>query len=299
MENIFSDQLTMLRQKKSLSQEIIAQKLFVSRQSVSKWERGDAEPDIDKLIALADIFGVDLNYLLAGQQSSKELLLKLIAVNKKFQNPVLRGVNLTIYGRDRIALLGSNGSGKSTIVNIIEGTLPTDSGQVEKYFDAKDDLNVMPQENVLIESLRLEEHIVLSASIQRVYSKQIVHDLLEKFQLKAQANIKISHLSGGQKRRLALLLSVIRTSKLLILDEPTVGMDLESIDFFWNYMDHIGGSVLTITHDFNQIDRYFNRVLLLKNGVIWKDETVAKIHSNNQTIEEWYRKYNRNEGEII
>ncbi|GMA69975.1 hypothetical protein GCM10025879_12210 [Leuconostoc litchii] len=64
-------------------------------------------------------------------------------------------------------------------------------------------------------------------------------------------------------------------------------------------MDHIGGSVLTITHDFNQIDRYFNRVLLLKNGVIWKDETVAKIHSNNQTIEEWYRKYNRNEGEII
>ena len=119
MENIFSYQLNMLRQKKSLSQEIIAQKLYVSRQSVSKWERGDAEPDIDKLIALADIFGVDLNYLLAGQQSPEELLLKLTAVRKGFKKPVLNDVNLEIYGKDRIALLGSNGSGKSTIVNIL------------------------------------------------------------------------------------------------------------------------------------------------------------------------------------
>ena len=61
-------------------------------------------------------------------------------------------------------------------------------------------------------------------------------------------------------------------------------------------MDHVAGSVLTITHDFNQIDRYFNRILLLKDGVIVQDEKVTVIHSNNQTIEEWYRKYNNNEG---
>ncbi|MGX4592421.1 ATP-binding cassette domain-containing protein [Leuconostoc sp. JNUCC 76] len=294
MENIFSYQLNMLRQKKSLSQELIAQKLYVSRQSVSKWERGDAEPDIDKLIALADIFGVDLNYLLAGQQSPDELLLKLMAVRKRFKKPVLNGVNLKIYGKDRIALLGSNGSGKSTIVNIIAGMLRPDAGHIERLFDPKEDLNVMPQENVLIETLRLAEHIALSAGIHRIYSTQFVSGLLQKFHLEEQANVRISDLSGGQKRRLALLLSVMSSSKLLILDEPTVGMDLESIDFFWNYMDHVAGSVLTITHDFNQIDRYFNRVLLLKDGVIVQDEKVTKIHSNNQTIEEWYRKYNNN-----
>lgn len=286
----------MLRQKKSLSQELIAQKLYVSRQSVSKWERGDAEPDIDKLIALADIFGVDLNYLLAGQQSPEELLLKLTAVRKGFKKPVLNDVNLEIYGKDRIALLGSNGSGKSTIVNIIAGMLRPDAGHIERLFDPKEDLNVMPQENVLIETLRLAEHIALSAGIHRIYSTQFVSGLLQKFHLEEQANIRISDLSGGQKRRLALLLSVMSSSKLLILDEPTVGMDLESIDFFWNYMDHVAGSVLTITHDFNQIDRYFNRVLLLKDGVIVQDEKVTEIHSNNQTIEEWYRKYNNNEG---
>lgn len=296
MENIFSYQLNMLRQKKSLSQEIIAQKLYVSRQSVSKWERGDAEPDIDKLIALADIFGVDLNYLLAGQQRPEELLLKLTAVRKGFKKPVLNDVNLEIYGKDRIALLGSNGSGKSTIVNIIAGMLRPDAGHIERLFDPKEDLNVMPQENTLIETLRLAEHIALSAGIHRIYSTQFVSGLLQKFHLEEQANVRISDLSGGQKRRLALLLSVMSSSKLLILDEPTVGMDLESIDFFWNYMDHVAGSVLTITHDFNQIDRYFNRVLLLKDGVIVQDEKVTEIHSNNQTIEEWYRKYNNNEG---
>lgn len=296
MENIFSYQLNMLRQKKSLSQEIIAQKLYVSRQSVSKWERGDAEPDIDKLIALADIFGVDLNYLLAGQQSPEELLLKLTAVRKGFKKPVLNDVNLEIYGKDRIELLGSNGSGKSTIVNIIAGMLRPDAGHIERLFDPKEDLNVMPQENTLIETLRLAEHIALSAGIHRIYSTQFVSGLLQKFHLEEQANVRIIDLSGGQKRRLALLLSVMSSSKLLILDEPTVGMDLESIDFFWNYMDHVAGSVLTITHDFNQIDRYFNRVLLLKDGVIVQDEKVTEIHSNNQTIEEWYRKYNNNEG---
>lgn len=296
MENIFSYQLNMLRQKKSLSQEIIAQKLYVSRQSVSKWERGDAEPDIDKLIALADIFGVDLNYLLAGQQSPEELLLKLTAVRKGFKKPVLNDVNLEIYGKDRIALLGSNGSGKSTIVNIIAGMLRPDAGHIERLFDPKEDLNVMPQENTLIETLRLAEHIALSAGIHRIYSTQFVSGLLQKFHLEEQANVRIIDLSGGQKRRLALLLSVMSSSKLLILDEPTVGMDLESIDFFWNYMDHVAGSVLTVTHDFNQIDRYFNRVLLLKDGVIVQDEKVTEIHSNNQTIEEWYRKYNNNEG---
>lgn len=296
MENIFSYQLNMLRQKKSLSQEIIAQKLYVSRQSVSKWERGDAEPDIDKLIALADIFGVDLNYLLAGQQSPEGLLLKLTAVRKGFKKPVLNDVNLEIYGKDRIELLGSNGSGKSTIVNIIAGMLRPDAGHIERLFDPKEDLNVMPQENTLIETLRLAEHIALAAGIHRIYSTQFVSGLLQKFHLEEQANVRISDLSGGQKRRLALLLSVMSSSKLLILDEPTVGMDLESIDFFWNYMDHVAGSVLTITHDFNQIDRYFNRVLLLKDGVIVQDEKVTEIHSNNQTIEEWYRKYNNNEG---
>lgn len=257
------------------------------------YQNGDAEPDIDKLISLSDIFAVDLDFLLAGKQRTDDLILQLQHVSKSFQKPVLKDVNLSVYGRDRIALLGGNGSGKTTIVNLILGLLQPDEGIVSQNFKPQEDLSVMPQENMLIESLRVYEHIALSAQIKRQYSRTLVTDMLAKFKLQQQSKTLVSQLSGGQKRRLSLLISLIRPSKLLVLDEPTVGMDLESIDFFWDYLDHVGGSVVTITHDFNQIDKYFTSVVLLKDGVIAAKESVATIHSKNQTIEQWYRIANK------
>lgn len=293
MENIFKSQLSALRQKKHFSQELLAQKLFVSRQSISKWENGESEPNIDKLIAISEILSVNLDFLLAGYTHSDSVILELKNLNKSFKNPVLKDVNLSIYGRDRIALLGSNGSGKTTIVNTILGNIIPDKGSVIKHFNAQDDLSVMTQENCLITSLKVREQIALSLKIYNAYSTIKIDAMLKKFRLFEQSEVIIEQLSGGQKRRLNLLLALIKPSKLLILDEPTVGMDLESIDLFWDYLDHVGGSVVTITHDFNQIDNYFTRVLLLKNGVIKSDESVANIHSNNQTIEHWYRLMNQ------
>ncbi|NLT85952.1 XRE family transcriptional regulator [Leuconostoc sp.] len=293
MENIFKSQLSALRQKKHLSQELLAQKLFVSRQSISKWENGESEPNIDKLISISEIFSVNLDFLLAGHTHGDALILELKNLNKSFKNPVLKDVNLSIYGRDRIALLGSNGSGKTTIVNTILGNIIPDKGNVVKHFNTQDDLSVMTQENCLIGSLKVREQIALSLKIYDAYSKINIDAILKKFRLTEQSEVIVDQLSGGQKRRLALLLTLIKPSKLLILDEPTVGMDLESIDLFWDYLDHVGGSVVTITHDFNQIDNYFTRVVLLKDGVIKSDESVANIHSNNQTIEHWYRLMNQ------
>ncbi|MGO3411826.1 MAG: ATP-binding cassette domain-containing protein [Leuconostoc falkenbergense] len=293
MENIFKSQLSALRQKKHLSQELLAQKLFVSRQSISKWENGESEPNIDKLISISEIFSVNLDFLLAGHTHGDALILELKNLNKSFKNPVLKDVNLSIYGRDRIALLGSNGSGKTTIVNTILGNIIPDKGSVVKHFNAQDDLSVMTQENCLIGSLKVREQIALSLKIYDAYSTTNIDAMLKKFRLTEQSEVIVDQLSGGQKRRLALLLTLIKPSKLLILDEPTVGMDLESIDLFWDYLDHVGGSVVTITHDFNQIDNYFTRVVLLKDGVIKSDESVANIHSNNQTIEHWYRLMNQ------
>lgn len=293
MENIFKSQLSALRQKKHLSQELLAQKLFVSRQSISKWENGESEPNIDKLISISEIFSVNLDFLLAGHTHGDALILELKNLNKSFKNPVLKDVNLSIYGRDRIALLGSNGSGKTTIVNTILGNIIPDKGNVVKHFNTQDDLSVMTQENCLIGSLKVREQIALSLKIYDAYSKINIDAMLKKFRLTEQSEVIVDQLSGGQKRRLALLLTLIKPSKLLIVDEPTVGMDLESIDLFWDYLDHVGGSVVTITHDFNQIDNYFTRVVLLKDGVIKSDESVANIHSNNQTIEHWYRLMNQ------
>lgn len=289
----FPHQLLKLRTEKHLSQAELATRLFVSRQAVSKWENGDAEPSIDKLILLAKVFNVSLDRLILGTNDFNQPLLILNNIVKAFNAPVLNNLDLTIYNNERIALLGSNGAGKTTLVKIIEGALKPNEGTVKWYFNKKNSLNIMSQENVLIPTLKVKEQVILTAVITKVDSKQRINYLLDQFKLSSQQNTFIAKLSGGQKRRLSLLLSVLRQSKLLILDEPTVGMDLESIDYFWHFIEKVSGSILVITHDFNQIDKFFSRVLLLKDGQISQDIAVKEIHQHNQTIEQWYRQHNR------
>lgn len=293
MSYSFPHQLLKLRTEKQLSQAELATRLFVSRQAVSKWENGDAEPSIDKLILLAKVFKVSLDRLILGTNDFNQPLVKLNNIVKTFNSPVLNSLDLTIHNNERIALLGSNGAGKTTLVKIIEGALKPNEGTVKWYFNKNDSLNIMSQENILIPTLKVKEQIILTAAITKVDLKQRINYLLDQFKLSSQQNTIIAKLSGGQKRRLSLLLSVLRQSKLLILDEPTVGMDLESIDYFWHFIEKVSGSILVITHDFNQIDKFFSRVLLLKDGQISQDIPVNEIHQHNQTIEQWYRQHNR------
>ncbi|TPR42950.1 XRE family transcriptional regulator [Apilactobacillus micheneri] len=294
MKNVFSSQLVKLRRQKSFSQGTLANKMFVSRQSISKWENGESEPSIDKLIDLSDVFNVDLNYLLIGKNKiSKEIILKISSLYKSFNKPVLKDLNLEVHGNERIALLGSNGTGKSTFFKTLIGLEKPDKGNIKYSFNKHKYLNVMPQKDIFIENIKIKEYIELITSIERIYSKKLVSDMLDKFELNDHKNDYVQNLSGGQQRKLSLLLSVIRPSKLLLLDEPTVGMDLDTIDFFWKYIDHVGGAVITITHDFNQIDKFFSRVILMKNGKIIKDASVDTIHSHNQTIAQWYRIHNK------
>lgn len=292
MQNQLRKQIIKLRQAQNLSQEMLANKMFVSRQSVSKWEKGDSVPDLDKLLSLAQIFNVDLNELVTGNETAQENLLTLTHVKKQFDNPVLKDINLIVANNERIAFLGSNGAGKTTLVKLISGALNPTSGVIKRNYDKSNDFGWMPQENTLIESFRVFEMIELTISLNKL-AKIHLDEILTEFGLLKNKNMFVSSLSGGQKRKLALLISSIKPSKLLILDEPTVGMDLETIDFFWKYMDQIQGTVITITHDFNQIDHYFDRVILLKNGEISYDEKVATIHSHNQNIDQWYRQHNR------
>lgn len=295
MHNAFAHQLLKLRTEQQLSQTDIANLLFVSRQAVSKWENGDTEPNLDNLIALARILNVSLENLITGSSNPNSLLLTLSHVSKSFSKPVLKDVNLTVHSHERIALLGANGAGKTTLIQIIIGLIKPDKGTVKFDLDPKKSLNIMPQENVLIPDITVLEQIKLVSLINKVYNEENIQNLLAKFSLIDQSNQLIQKLSGGQKRRLSLLISSLRPAKLSILDEPTVGMDLDSIDFFWKLLNSRNESTIVVTHDFNQIDRYFSRVLLLKDGKIFRDVSTKSIHNHNQSIAQWYR-INNEEG---
>lgn len=291
-KNIFSRKLIDLRRKNQLSQAGLANKLFVTRQSISKWENGESEPSIDKLINLSEIFNTSLDNLIMGNMSDKDKLVSISHINKLYDNQVLNDLSLDIYDNERIALLGLNGSGKTTMISIMSGLKNADSGDVKFNFNKKKGLKLMPQNDVLINDMKVRELLKLTQLLNKVKDNNHIESLVKEFNFTELMDHYVGSLSGGQKRRLSLLLSLMSPSKLLVLDEPTVGMDLETIDILWNHLEHVTGSILMVTHDFNQIDKFFSRILLLKDGRIENDMSVDKIHSHNQTVEQWYRANN-------
>ncbi|USS86650.1 XRE family transcriptional regulator [Fructilactobacillus cliffordii] len=290
--NSLGKQIIRLRQRQQLSQSQLAERLFVSRQAISKWENGDAEPDLDKLVQLSQIFNVDLDYLVLNQPMRQTPILALTKISKNYRQPILKDVSFSLHNHERVALLGSNGAGKTTLVNLIAGRIKPDAGIIERHYQPKLEFSLMPQKNVLIGPMRVQEMMELEVSVAKLNTIDI-EKILKSANLWEQRRQVVDSLSGGQQRKLMFLLTMIKSAKLFIFDEPTVGMDLETIDHFWQRLDQISGTTLVITHDFNQIDHYFDRVLLLKGGVIAADEQVATIHAHNQDLDTWYRGHNQ------
>lgn len=210
-------------------------------------------------------------------------------IKKKFGSKnVLKDISFTIKEGDKIALLGCNGAGKSTLFKIIAGQVESDSGLIKTQLDFKNDIGMMPQDDLLIKDLTVKELVLLKAYMNKLKDFE-VESMLSKVELSDKKKDLVGDLSGGQQRRLSLLLSLLNNPRLLFLDEPTTGMDLASIDNFWELLKDSSCTSVIVTHDFNQIDQFFSRVLILKNGYILADESVAEIHKTGKTIEQYYR----------
>ena len=210
-------------------------------------------------------------------------------IKKKFGSKnVLKDISFTIKEGDKIALLGCNGAGKSTLFKIIAGQVKSDSGLIKTQLDFKNDIGMMPQDDLLIKDLTVKELVLLKAYMNKLKDFE-VESMLSKVELSDKKKDLVGDLSGGQQRRLSLLLSLLNNPRLLFLDEPTTGMDLASIDNFWELLKDSSCTSVIVTHDFNHIDQFFSRVLILKNGYILADESVAEIHKTGKTIEQYYR----------
>ena len=195
-------------------------------------------------------------------------------IKKKFGSKnVLKDISFTIKEGDKIALLGCNGAGKSTLFKIIAGQVKSDSGLIKTQLDFKNDIGMMPQDDLLIKDLTVKELVLLKAYMNKLKDFE-VESMLSKVELSDKKKDLVGDLSGGQQRRLSLLLSLLNNPRLLFLDEPTTGMDLASIDNFWELLKDSSCTSVIVTHDFNQIDKFFSSVLILKNGYILAYEFV-------------------------
>ena len=223
-------------------------------------------------------------------------MFKVIEIKKSFKNKeVLKGVSFTIEEGDKVALLGNNGAGKSTLLKIIAGQLQANAGRIETTLDFQTEIGMMPQGDILIDDLKVGDLVLLKCYMNQLKDIDI-EALLKMVELEDFKNQYVLGLSGGQKRRLSLLLTILNEPRLIFLDEPTTGMDLESVDNFWHLLEEQKFTSVVVTHDFNQIDHFFTKVLILKDGLIAAQESVEEIHREGQTIEQFYREQVKMEG---
>lgn len=223
-------------------------------------------------------------------------MFKVSEIKKSFKNKeVLKGVSFTVEEGDKVALLGNNGAGKSTLLKIIAGQLQANAGRIETTLDFQTEIGMMPQGDILIDDLKVGDLVLLKCYMNQLENIDI-DALLKMVELEDFKNQYVLGLSGGQKRRLSLLLTILNEPRLIFLDEPTTGMDLESVDNFWHLLEEQKFTSVVVTHDFNQIDHFFTKVLILKDGRIAAQENVEDIHRNGQTIEQFYREQVKMEG---
>ena len=203
-------------------------------------------------------------------------MFKVIEIKKSFKNKeVLKGVSFTVEEGDKVALLGNNGAGKSTLLKIIAGQLQANAGRIETTLDFQTEIGMMPQGDILIDDLKVGDLVLLKCYMNQLEDIDI-DALLKMVELEGFKNQYVMGLSGGQKRRLSLLLTILNEPRLIFLDEPTTGMDLESVDNFWHLLEEQKFTSVVVTHDFNQIDHFFTKVLILKDGRIAAQERDRK-----------------------
>lgn len=192
---------------------------------------------------------------------------------------------------DRVGIIGHNGCGKSTLMNIITGRLAPDSGTVEIGDTVK--IGVFAQENgEMDENMRVIDYIKeIAEYVPTADGRITASQMLEKFLFKGDIQWSpISKLSGGEKRRLYLLKVLMAAPNMLFLDEPTNDLDIETLTILEEYLEDFPGAVVTVSHDRYFLDKMVNRIFSFEgNGKIKQYEggyTDYKIqHDKEEVIE--------------
>ena len=191
--------------------------------------------------------------------ASSEKALEIVDLQKRYPTGVeaLRGVSITIEPGDFYGLLGPNGAGKSTLIHCTTGLAQPTGGQIHvfghdaisDYGEARAAVGLAPQEVNLDQFLTCEETLEFHGGyfgMQKQDRKERTEELLETFSLTAKARERTRALSGGMKRRLILARALMHRPRLLILDEPTAGVDIELRLELWHYVQKINGEGVTI-----------------------------------------------------
>ena len=200
--------------------------------------------------------------------------------------PAVRGIDVSIAAGETVALLGPNGAGKSTTIDMLLGLIAPDHGTVSlfgrapKQAVAGGQIGAMLQVGALIRDVTPRELLEMTASL---YPNALdVEEVLELVGVAEIADRRTQKLSGGQAQRVRFAVALVSDPALLILDEPTVGMDVEARRGFWASVRTFaarGKTVIFATHYLEEADAYADRVVLMAQGRVVADGATSEIRA--------------------
>ncbi len=194
---------------------------------------------------------------------------------------VLKDVSLSLRRGEILGIRGENGAGKTTMMRLMAGLIRPDAGVRAAHPSLKNRICYVPQEISLYPTLTGKQNLSFWAEIYglRGKSKQMrIQYLLKLMNLESKANKRVETYSGGMKRRLNMAASLVIIPALLLLDEPTVGADMRSIDFMMDTvrrMKENGCSVVIISHSDMDLESLSDRIMTLQNGAVIEEIQVT------------------------
>ena len=228
-------------------------------------------------------------------------LTKVFGRGKKRVNAI-RDLDLTIPAGEVVALVGANGAGKTTLFDMVLGLTGPTSGTIELFGGpparaAKASrVGAVMQSGGLLPDITVEETLRALAGLhpRSAPLDEVVREVIEETRLTEIQNRKIRLCSGGEQQRVRFALAILPRPDLLILDEPTTGMDIYARHEFWHtlrYQAREGQTIIFATHYLEEAQRYADRVVILQDGLVTANGTVAEVQDSYPSLDEAVLRY--------
>jgi ABC-2 type transport system ATP-binding protein len=201
---------------------------------------------------------------------------------------VLAGLDLVVQAGEVYGLLGNNGAGKSTTINILTGLIGSDAGEVSvggrpPSAEVRTMIGVAPQEIALYQHLTLRENLRFFGGVYRLHGstlKQQVDRVIHTLDLSEYHDSLVSTMSGGWQRRVNLAVAIVHAPKVVILDEPTAGLDVQARYQLWEFVRLLrsgGTTILLTTHLMDEAEALCDRVGILHGGRVLREGSVDAL----------------------
>lgn len=226
-----------------------------------------------------------------------EAALEINDISKTYSNGTraLNKIKSDLFYGEIVGLIGPNGAGKSTLIHIIAGVLKHDEGNLTCHIDDSKEIAWVSQFSCIDWYLSVIDNVRLGARLGGYSIKEaeeIASDCLVKVELQHKSHHQPDALSGGEQRRMQIARAMAQNSRILVLDEPTIGLDPTSSTILMKNLRKIANRnclVIISSHDLYLIEKEVDRILFIKQGLLIADTKISHIKTTQSNLYEYYK----------